>query len=242
MRGQRNPVKTKWPAGLALALALVVAALAVTAADFPLLSAARSLRPALKGDLYYLLRIWGTLWTWLLFATALLLAYPESSAVSPAPPRRITPRIAATLVALSPGSAGLLAELLKLILRRERPSELELYAFRSLSERPWSTSGLGLPSSHAAVAFGGSLALITIFPRLRWPALLMASGCAFTRIASGAHYPSDVLAGAAVGWAASLISARWIARPAAGRSGQPEPDSEADPDPEADHRNGPGSR
>lgn len=184
-------------------LAFILAWLIVSAADFRLLSLFRSLRPVFDGDLYYLLRIWGTVWTWLLISGAILLVCPRSPTPATLPPLAIRPKLAAAQITLSAVCGGVAAELLKLIFRRERPSDLEVYVFRTFSEEPWSSSGLGLPSSHAAVAFGGSLALITIFPRLRWPVLLMAIGCAATRLASGAHYPTDVLAGALVGWAAS---------------------------------------
>lgn len=195
-------------------LAFALGAVLLTTIDFKLLAVIQSWRPYLKGDLYYVLRIWGTLWTWILISVALLLALPRPPADRPARSGPLTPGAAAARVLLGAGFAGLLAELLKLVIRRERPSELEAYVFRSLSERPWSSSGLGLPSSHAAVAFGGSLALITLFPRLRWPALVMAIGCGLSRIASGAHYPTDVLAGAFVGWVTSQVVAIWLARPA----------------------------
>lgn len=102
---------------------------------------------------------------------------------------------------LSPALSGGLAEILKLTFRRERPSELGAYVFRSLSDRPWSSSGLGLPSSHAAVAFGGSMALMILFPRLRWPALVMAMG------------PTDIYLGALVGSVTGLLLAHWLKIP-----------------------------
>jgi membrane-associated phospholipid phosphatase len=64
-----------------------------------------------------------------------------------------------------------------------------------------------LPSSHAAVAFAGSITLALLYPRLALPALAVAIGCGFTRVASGAHYPSDVLAGAVVGGLTAVVIA-----------------------------------
>ena len=118
--------------------------------------------------------------------------------------------LVAARVLISAALSGLLAELLKLIIRRERPADLEHYVFRNITDHTWSTSGLGLPSSHAAVAFGGSFALIALFPQLRWPALLMATGCVITRVAMGAHFPSDVLAGAWVGWLTSYVTTTYL--------------------------------
>jgi len=187
---------------------------ALTLVDFSLGRALGSLAGQLKGDLYYLFRIWGSLWPWILFTVALALGGKVSSQANLA-------RASAFLL-LSPALGGALAELLKLLLRRERPTQLDAYVFRPFADRPWSSSGLGLPSSHAAVAFGGSMALMILFPRLRWPALVMAAGCALTRVVSGAHYPSDILLGALVGSASCLLLAHWLGIPRL-RSGHAQP-------------------
>jgi len=153
-----------------------------------------------RSDLLLLLRVWGSLWTWTLIALAsTLLTSSTPGSLGGAVRSRGLPLL------LIPTVAGGLAELLKLLTRRERPSELEIYLFRAWTEQPLSTRGLGLPSSHSAVAFAGSVVLLLHCPRLAWPALAVAAGCGFTRIASGAHYPSDVLAGAAVGVVTALL-------------------------------------
>ncbi|MBM3318975.1 MAG: phosphatase PAP2 family protein, partial [Candidatus Eisenbacteria bacterium] len=54
------------------------------------------------------------------------------------------------------------------------------------------------PSSHAANSFGVATLLWLGFPRWRWAALALASLVSFSRIYVGVHYPSDVLAGAAL--------------------------------------------
>lgn len=198
-------------AGLVVAAAtiLIVWLAAVTGIDRALLMRLAWPQKHPRSDLLLLLRVWGSLWSWLLIAGATAaLGWRREAGTR----RRMLAMATALLV--SPAIAGMAAELLKLLLRRERPSELEAYVFRSWLERPWSTSGLGLPSSHASVAFGGSLAIALIYPELRWPALLLALGCGYTRIASGAHYPSDVLAAAVVGAVAALLVhsrlRRWI--------------------------------
>jgi membrane-associated phospholipid phosphatase len=147
-----------------------------------------------RSDLLMLLRIWGSIWTWSLIALAMGLQKQLSGAV-----RGVHARLAGLLLLAPPLLAGALAELIKLLVRRKRPSGLEIYLFKAWSDQPWSTKGLGLPSSHAAVAFAGSMTLALLYPRLALPALLVAIGCGYTRIASGSHYPSDVLAGAVVG-------------------------------------------
>ena len=58
-------------------------------------------------------------------------------------------------------------------------------------------------------SFFVALALGQMFPRIRWPLLLIATFSASTRIALLAHYPSDVIAGFALAftgvWTAQRI-------------------------------------
>jgi hypothetical protein len=54
---------------------------------------------------------------------------------------------------------GIIAELLKIALRRERPGLTDgAHVFRPWSEHPLSTAQLGLPSSEVAVAFAAAAA------------------------------------------------------------------------------------
>ncbi len=111
---------------------------------------------------------------------------------------------------------GIVAEILKLAFRRERPGLTDgAYVLRPWSEHPFSTAQLGLPSSEAAVAFAAAAALARLFPegRALWYAL--AGGCALTRVASGAHFMSDVVLAALVGYVTTLTL--WRRRRFSGR-------------------------
>jgi membrane-associated phospholipid phosphatase len=55
------------------------------------------------------------------------------------------------------------------------------------------------PSGHAATAAGLAAALSWKYPRATWFFVTLAAAAAAQRVASSAHYPSDVLFGAAVG-------------------------------------------
>jgi membrane-associated phospholipid phosphatase len=155
-----------------------------------------------------LLRVMGFLPTWLVAAFAL---YLQTRAADPVrAPRR------AWYLAIAPAAAGLLAEILKLLLRRERPeAHGGLYGFREWSDQPFSTVGLALPSSHTMVAFGAATALARLFPRARWVWFVLAAGCGATRVLSRAHFLSDVALGAVMGW--TVAWAVWIAM---GRKGE----------------------
>ena len=64
------------------------------------------------------------------------------------------------------------------------------------------------PSDHAAAAFAIAFAIL-VFSRRGGAAFLAAATLlALSRVALGAHYPSDVLAGAVVGFVAALLVAR----------------------------------
>jgi membrane-associated phospholipid phosphatase len=106
----------------------------------------------------------------------------------------------------SPAVAGAAAELLKLAFRRERPSLTHgAHVFRSWSDRPFSTAELGLPSSEAAVAFAAAAVLARLFPEARLLWYGVALGCALTRVAARAHFMSDVVFAALVGYVVTLI-------------------------------------
>ncbi len=96
---------------------------------------------------------------------------------------------------------GMFAEAIKLLVRRERPLDHDgAYAFR-----PWSQElllsgvGLGMPSSHAAVAFAGAFILWRMYPAAGLLWFAAAAGCAFTRLLTGAHFLSDVFVGGYIG-------------------------------------------
>lgn len=166
---------------------------------------------------YQILRQWGYVPTWVLIAVVVGLIdrdryrrgqWPPASirrtGVSPGPPRAIAIIAGAVL-------AGLLAEVLKLLIGRERPGPHEgLYYFKPFLHAFADSRNLGMPSSHAAVAFGGGVALARLFPPAAWVLIGLAVGCAYSRVLSGAHFVSDVYVGAILGWLAGAWAAAWV--------------------------------
>jgi membrane-associated phospholipid phosphatase len=162
-----------------------------------------------ESDLGRMLRVMGFLPLWAIGAAALVLSdWPRRTAASVKP--------ALTRGALLLGSAaagGIVAELLKLLLRRERAWAHEgAYVFRPFTERPFSTGGLALPSSHALVAFGGLAMMAYLFPRAGPVWYALAVGAAYSRVAAGAHFVSDVVLSGIVGIAVAALIWHWHLR------------------------------
>jgi undecaprenyl-diphosphatase len=108
------------------------------------------------------------------------------------------------LAAVCVWGADGLSHLLKLATNRPRPY-VAMPHLHALISQPTSDS---LPSTHAATAFAGAAVLSFLLPRL-WPLFLAAAALvAFSRLYVGVHYPTDVIAGAAIGaaFAAAVIA------------------------------------
>lgn len=115
--------------------------------------------------------------------------------------RRVFPAV----VAASLG-AGLAANVLKLAIPRTRPRDITDFptsvwgTFDRLSEH----TSQSFPSAHTATAVGLAVALSACYPRGRWYFTGMAILVGMQRIHVSAHFPSDVFAGAAVGWSIAV--------------------------------------
>ena len=112
-------------------------------------------------------------------------------------------RMPAWRLALAVGMAYLMVDgMIKTVVDRDRPYQV-LADVRLIDQRP--TSG-SFPSGHTASAFAGALAASRLFPAVRvaWWALAAAIGV--SRVYVGAHWPSDVLAGALIGVASAWFT------------------------------------
>ncbi len=189
---------------LGITLAATAVAMLVDRTAFELFNAPR----VYDGDFGRLLRVIGFLGTWLVLSWAVSLQHDDSA------PRKALAVRRAWLLFVSPMLAGALAEVLKVVVRRERPAIHDgAYGFRPWDERTWSGAGLAFPSSHTAVAFGGAFMLARLFPRARWVGYVLAAGCGVTRVVARAHFVSDVVFAAGLGWFVSwLLWRKWAPR------------------------------
>ena len=86
----------------------------------------------------------------------------------------------------------------KFVARRPRPQLPDLPPLvHTASQRSY-------PSAHATTSTAGAVALSELLPPL--PVYAFATGLALSRLYLGVHYPSDTLAGAALGWAVAELA------------------------------------
>jgi len=92
---------------------------------------------------------------------------------------------------------------------RARPHTGVVPLVRRLRRAPVTTS---FPSGHSASAAAFATAASRHLPVLAVPLGVLAAGVVLSRVATGAHYPSDVLAGAAIGVGAAVVTDRVLRR------------------------------
>ncbi|WP_338055913.1 bifunctional phosphatase PAP2/diacylglycerol kinase family protein [Sinomonas gamaensis] len=108
----------------------------------------------------------------------------------------------------------------KQLLPRARPQQASLPLYRFLNPQPTSSS---LPSGHSASAVAFATGVGFVSPRLGVALAPVAAAVAYSRVHTGAHWPSDVVLGSALGAGAALVTRSWWPR----QEAAPEPHCEA---------------
>ncbi|HAD83201.1 MAG: hypothetical protein A2509_11210 [Candidatus Edwardsbacteria bacterium RIFOXYD12_FULL_50_11] len=103
-------------------------------------------------------------------------------------------RHSAKLALTADGASAVMTYGLKNLVNRDRP------------EGPTERSNSSFPSGHATGAFALATVFSHQYPKLSIPLYTAAAGVAVSRIYLGRHYPSDVLAGAAVGFGTAKLT------------------------------------
>ena len=131
-------------------------------------------------------------------------------------------RVAAATVArlgflfISIAGSGLIVLVLKYLLGRARPYvTLHLAGPNAQLTFDWfamRATYASFPSGHSAIIFSTAVAFAVLFPRARTILLALAGLVAISRVVLSSHYPSDVVAGAAVATVFTLLMAKAFAR------------------------------
>ncbi|WP_349034385.1 phosphatase PAP2 family protein [Pseudarthrobacter sp. SORGH_AS 212] len=94
----------------------------------------------------------------------------------------------------------------KTLLPRTRPLPEHLPVFRFVHPQPTSSS---MPSGHSASAVAFAVGVGLVRPAIGAALAPAAAGVAYSRVHTGAHWPSDVLFGSALGAGAALVTRHW---------------------------------
>jgi diacylglycerol kinase family enzyme/membrane-associated phospholipid phosphatase len=94
----------------------------------------------------------------------------------------------------------------KTLLPRSRPLPEHLPVFRFVHPQPTSSS---MPSGHSASAAAFALGVGLVRPAVGTALAPVAAGVAYSRVHTGAHWPSDVFFGSAIGAGAALLTRKW---------------------------------
>jgi membrane-associated phospholipid phosphatase len=106
--------------------------------------------------------------------------------------------------------AGAALEILKLFVERARPEEVLGSEVLLSHDRSWAHLA-SFPSGHLIVTTAMAAAAATAVPLLRRPLIVYVGLIAFTRVLFGAHFPLDVIVGAALGYELGLFSTSLLA-------------------------------
>ena len=107
--------------------------------------------------------------------------------------------------------SGIASQVLKHLFGRARPRLYDTVGAFHFDVFAIHATYASFPSGHAVTAFAMATAILFLSPRWGWPLLALAALVGVSRVAIGAHYVSDVLAGAALGVASALLLRREFA-------------------------------
>jgi membrane-associated phospholipid phosphatase len=152
---------------------------------------------------------------WFLAPIALMLVGIAvlASPALPAMSQRVLAALAVRLGFLFAAIAlpGLVVTIVKRLIGRARPlvgGSVDPFLYLPLG---WKVEYASLPSGHATDAFAAAMAIGALWPKARPWMWTYAVLIAVSRIVLTAHFPSDALAGAAVGVAGAALVRAWFA-------------------------------
>lgn len=110
------------------------------------------------------------------------------------------------------GAPSLVATIFKRLFGRARPVHLDDLGTLSFQPVQFDWSLAGFPSGHATTAFAFAVIMSSLFARRwRWLFFCFAVLIALSRVVTGMHYLTDVVAGAALGTFGAIAVRDWFA-------------------------------
>lgn len=213
-------LQQKWPFGFDRenrlktgAIVLVTFAL-LLALDAPVTQWVRTLPPAVIAPFHIITRLGNSDWILIPALTivilAVLLALVPQLSANRDRLRRMSAVAGFYFVAVA--GAGLAAVIVKRIVGRARPIHFEQLGIWHFQPNFSAWDFQSFPSGDTTTIFALATATAVLWPRLTWPAFVLAIAVGLSRIMVGMHYPSDVFGGVLLGTFSALAVRNLYAR------------------------------
>ncbi|MEY3023573.1 MAG: hypothetical protein RJA16_399 [Planctomycetota bacterium] len=114
----------------------------------------------------------------------------------------------ALLLIATVGATGILANLVKVLVGRARPKLIDDEGHLAFTPFSIGYDWNSFPSGHATTAMAIAGTFWVLDPSRRWLWLALGVSVAMTRVAVGAHYAGDIVAGGVLGWWVAIVMSR----------------------------------
>jgi membrane-associated phospholipid phosphatase len=116
-----------------------------------------------------------------------------------------------SFVFLGVGVPYLTSTIFKLAIGRPRPSQFAENGLTGFHPFAFDAVFASFPSGHATIIGAFAVVMTLLLPKFRAMFGIIAVFIGFSRVAVGAHHPSDVIAGLAIGTILAFLVAKWFA-------------------------------
>lgn len=204
----------RWQIALGVALVTLAVVVIALVGDAALAVAARNLPPAIRAAGRIVTNLGDSLYIFVLAAIGmvaplLLRGGPAASRARDAALAHIAGRSAFVFAVAA--FSGIVAQAMKSVVGRARPRLFDEFGAFHFVWPGYPSVYASFPSGHTITAFACAMAVGFFLPRWRLPLFALAVLIGASRVVVGAHYPSDVVAGAVIGCVSALVVRRAFA-------------------------------